>query len=346
MPTVPIASLRRLTAAIFVRLGAPADLADEVGEVLADNHLAGHDSHGILRIPQYVAAIRAGELIPTARPEVLRDTATTAVVSGNWAFGQVAANFAVDIAAEKAREAGVAAVALVKVGHTGRLAAFTERAAKRNVAMFMSIGTVNKPITAPFGGRAPVFGTNPVAFTMPNGDGPPVTLDYATSAIAHGKIKVAQAKNEQLPPNSVLTRDGLPTTDPEEFAQGGFLLPFGAHKGYALAVIAEIMSGALTGADDFVEGSEATGAFLFAISSDAFRSKESYQKRLNAIVERIHAVPPAEGFDQVLLPGEPEARMRERRAREGVPIPERTWQEVSALAAEVGVAKEELTTGS
>ena len=337
MPTVSIASLRRLTAAIFSAAGAPADLAEEVAEVLADNQLAGHDSHGILRIPQYIEAVRAGKVIPTARPSLLRETASTALVSGNWAFGQVAANFAADVAADKAGREGVAAVSLVQVGHTGRLAAFTERAARRDVAMFMSIGTVNKPVTAPYGGTAPVFGTNPIAFSMPNRSGPPVTLDYATSAIAAGKIKVAKAKKEQLPANAVLTRDGEPTTDPQEFLQGGFLLPFGGHKGYALAVIAELLSSALTGADEHADDAKATGAFMFAVSSSAFRSRDSYQHALSTIVERIAQVPPAQGFDKVLLPGEPEARSREQRERDGIPVPDSTWEEVCAVAAELGV---------
>jgi LDH2 family malate/lactate/ureidoglycolate dehydrogenase len=208
--------------------------------------------------------------------------------------------------------------------------------------MFMSVGTVGQPRTAPYGGKAPVFGTNPVAFSMPNADGPPITMDYATSAIAAGKISVARAKGEQLPENAVLTREGLPTTDPEEFVRGGFLLPFGGHKGYALAVIAEVMSSALTGADEYSDESPATGAFMFGVSSTAFRSGAGYQHAVSGIVERVGKVPPAEGFDKVLLPGEPEAQSRAVREREGVPVPDRTWDETLAIAADLGVPTDDL----
>lgn len=337
MPTLSIASLHRVTAAIFSAAGAPADVADQVAQTLVDNHLAGHDSHGILRIPQYLASIRAGDLVPAARPTVLEETAGTALVSGNWAFGQVTAAFAADLATEKAQRERVAAVSVVQASHTGRLAAFTERAARRGVAMFMAIGTVGEPMTAPHGGATAVLGTNPVAFSLPNGHGPPVTLDFATSAIAAGKVKVAKARNERLPPGAVVTRDGLPSTDPQELSRGGSLLPFGGHKGYALAVIAELLGGPLTGADAYPGVVSRSGIFMFAVASDAFRPQSDYQEAVTRTAARIREVPPAAGFDNVLLPGEPEARSRVQRRRDGVPIPEETWRGVCAEAEELRV---------
>jgi LDH2 family malate/lactate/ureidoglycolate dehydrogenase len=340
MPTLSAADLHRLTAAIFRATGAPDDLATQVADVLVDNHLAGHDSHGILRIPEYVDNVRAGEIVPTARPAVLEETPSTALVSGNWAFGQVTALFAADLAIEKALHERVAIVSVVQAGHTGRLAAFTERAARRDVAMFMAIGTVGRPITAPYGGAAAALGTNPVSFSLPNPDGPPVTLDFATSAIAAGKIRVARAKHEPLPPGAILDRDGRPTTDSEAFFDGGFLLPFGAHKGYALAVIAELLSGPLAGADAYPGVTNRSGIFMFALDATAFRPLADYRRALAATLGRIKGVPPAPGFDEVLVPGEPEARMRERRRREGIPIPHATWEAVRAVAAELGVDAE------
>ena len=337
MPILTAPALHRLTAAIFQAAGAPDDLAGQVAEVLVDNHLAGHDSHGILRIPEYVQSIRRGEIVPSAQPRVLEETPSTALVSGNWAFGQVTACFAADLATEKALRERVAVISVVQAGHTGRLAAFTERAARRDVAMFMAIGTVSEPITAPFGGAAPALGTNPISFAIPNPDGPPITLDFATSAIAAGKIKVARARHEPLPPNAILTQEGRPTTDPEAFFQGGFLLPFGGHKGYALAVIAELLSGPLAAADAFPGVTSRSGIFIFALDAATFRPSSEYRQALAVTVGRLKAVPPAPGFEEVLLPGEPEARSRERRERDGIPIPEATWQAVSAVAAELDV---------
>ena len=329
-------ALHRLTTAIFVAAGAPEDAAVEVADVLVENHLAGHDSHGILRIPQYLATIGEGGLDPVARPRILEQTASTALVTGDWGFGQVTANFAVDVAIEKALAEKVATVAVVQVNHTGRLAAFTERAARRGVAVFMAIGTVGDPMTAPFGGAGAAMGTNPVSFSLPNDDGPPVTLDYATSAIANGKIKLAQAEGRSLPPGVVAAADGTPTTDPEVFADGGFLLPFGDHKGYALAVVAEVLGGALTGSDAY-PGDQRSGVFLFAVAADAFRSRQSYQAAVTAIVERITSVPPAPGFDEVLIPGAPEARARAERERDGIRIADATWSSVAEHARSLGV---------
>ena len=339
MPTFTPAELHRLTAEIFRAAGAPDDLAAQVADVLVDNHLAGHDSHGSLRIPEYVAGIRAGHIVPQARPEVLEETAATALVSGGWGFGQVAALFAANLAIEKALRERVAVVSVVRANHTGRLAAFTQRAAARGVAMFMAIGTVSHDDlrTAPYGGAGPAFGTNPISFALPGADGPPIILDFATSSIAAGKIKAAKARHDPLPPGAVVAADGRPTTDPDDFFQGGFLLPFGGHKGYALAVIAELLSGPLAAADAYPRPVPRSGIFIFALDAATFRPLEAYHRALEPIVARIKGVRPAPGFDEVLLPGEPEARTRERREREGIPLPDDTWTAVRGLAAELGV---------
>lgn len=341
MPTFTADALRQLIASIFVATGAPADLADEVAEVLVDNDLAGHESHGLLRVPQYVAAVRSGATVPTARPEVVHETPVTAVVSGHWTFGQVAANFAADVAIDKACAAGVAAVALVDTGHTGRLAAFTERGAGRRVAMFMTSGSGAGFSTVPYGGRRAALGTNPVAFTVPRGDGPPITLDYATSAIAAGKIKVADARGQPLPPGAVVTSEGVATTDPAAYFDGGALLPFGGHKGYALAVVAELLSGALIGADRSGDATRRrTGAFVFAVHAGAFGSVEDFEQAVARTAERITSVPPAPGFDRVRLPGEPEADSRAARERDGIAVPDGTWRRIETILDELGLTFE------
>jgi LDH2 family malate/lactate/ureidoglycolate dehydrogenase len=337
MPTFTKAALHHATAAIFRAAGASEDHAAQVADVLVDNHLAGHDSHGILRIPEYLKSIVDGEIVVGASPQVLEETPTTALVTGNWALGQVTGNFAVDLAIAKARKERVAAVSVVQASHTGRLAAFTDRGAEQGVMVFMAIGTVDRPMTAPFGGAAAVLGTNPVAFSVPNPGGAPVTLDIATSAIAAGKVKVAKAKHQQLPPDSILDREGRPTTDPQAFFDGGVLLPFGAHKGYALAVIAELLSGPMAGADAYPGVFMRSGIFIFAVDVGVFRPAADYAKAMAVTLGRIKAVPPAPGFDEVLIPGEPEARLRVVRERDGIPIPDDTWNAVCAAGATVGV---------
>ena len=338
MPTLMKAELESLTANIFRHAGAPDDLAQQVAQVLVDNHLAGHDSHGILRIPEYLRSIADGEIVPSARPEVIEETPVSALVQGHWALGQATGLFAADLAIAKAKAHHLAVVSVVQAAHTGRLAAFTERAARQDVVMFMAIGTVDRPMTAPFGGAAAVLGTNPVAFSLPNPDGPPITLDIATSAIAAGKVKVAKARHEKLPPDVILNRHGQATVDPQDFLDGGFLLPFGGHKGYALAVIAELLSGPLIGAESYPAVTQRSGIFMFAMDAGLFRAKPDYARALATRLGQIKGVPPAAGFTEVLVPGEPEARTRAEREKNGIPIPEDTWSAVQAAALSVGCA--------
>lgn len=329
--------LNRVVQSIFCAAGAKEQDAVQIADILVANHMAGHDSHGILRIPEYLQSIKDGEIDPSADPEILQETPTSAVVKGNWSFGQVAGNFATDVAIQKALEMGVCAVSIVQAAHTGRLAVFTERAAAKGVVMFMTIGTVDRPMTAPYGGAAPLLGTNPIAITLPNQHGPHVTLDFATSAIAAGKIKVAKAKHEALPPNCLLDKNGDPTTDPNDFFDGGFMMPFGGHKGYALAVIAELMSGPLVGSEYFPAVTQRSGVFIFALKASLFQPMEKYDEALQKSLQKIKAIPPAKGFSEVLLPGEPESKMNTRRLQEGIPIPKDTWQAVRKAGLRVGV---------
>ncbi|MEY3753572.1 MAG: hypothetical protein RLY27_153, partial [Pseudomonadota bacterium] len=222
MPNIHKDKLHELTKLIFRTAGATDDHASQVADVLIANNLAGHDSHGILRIPEYLENIKNGEIVPSATPEILQESPVSALISGNWSFGQVVGNMATDVAIAKAKSQGVAAVSVVQAAHTGRLAAFTERASDQGVVMFMTIGTVDRPMTAPYGGAAPILGTNPMAFSLPNRDGPAVTLDFATSAIAAGKIKVAKAMHQSLPPDTLMDKNGNPSTNPQDFFEGGF----------------------------------------------------------------------------------------------------------------------------
>jgi LDH2 family malate/lactate/ureidoglycolate dehydrogenase len=336
MPTLTQQALETITADIFCHAGAPQDLAQQVAQVLVDNHMAGHDSHGILRIPEYLKSIEDGEIVVDARPQIIQDTPVSALVQGHWALGQVTGIYAADVAIAKAKANHVAVVSVVQAAHTGRLAAFTERAARQNVVMFMTIGTVDRPMTAPYGGAAAILGTNPVAFSLPNPQGAPVTLDIATSAIAAGKVKVAKARHEELPEGVILNKSGQPSVNPQDFLDGGFLLPFGGHKGYALAVIAELLSGPLVGADAFAGVTPRSGIFLFAMDAGLFRAQPDYAQALAKRLGQIKAIPPAQGFSEVLIPGEPEARVRAQREREGIPIPEDTWQAVKTAALKVG----------
>lgn len=338
--------LRSITRAIFVAVGAPDPVAQRVADALVDANLVGHDSHGVIRVPQYVNAVQQGHVIPTAKPEVVRESASYALVNGNWTFGQVSAEFATRLAIAKAKEQKVAAVGVVRCTHIGRLGEYATMAAEEGVLALVMAGGFggHGAQVAPFGGKGPAFGTNPLSFAAPAGDEPPVLIDFATSAIASGKIQVARAKREPLPPGSIIDRDGRPTTDPEAFYQGGMLLPFGAHKGYGLAFMIDLLGQALTGSRDFAEPGrggpvyEESGNLILALDASIFRRSDAYTADAQATVKRVRAVPPAEGFREVLVPGDPERRTRLTREQEGIPVPEATWEAITQVAVNLGVA--------
>lgn len=345
----PAAGLHRLGARIFSAVGTPPDIATEVARALVDANLAGHDSHGVIRIPEYVARVQSGAIYAAARPSLALDRQSAALTSGNWGFGQVAGAFAIDQGVTRAREHGVAVVGLVRCNHLGRIGNYMERAVTKGcIAMAWVGGLGGAHQAVPYGGTRPVYGTNPVAAGFPAGEAGMVIVDFATTAIAGGKAMVAHAVGETVPPGSIVDRDGRPTTDPVDFLRGGALLPFGGHKGYALAVLAELLGQIVTGADE--TGDEGgggdpfrrAGALFVVIDAGVFRPREQVASVAAQTIQRIRAVPPVPGVDRVMTPGDPEAYARKRRDVEGIPVPNETWQAISTVAVSLGISVDDL----
>ena len=340
MPLVPAEHLERLVTDIFVAAGTPDDLAQQVAHSLVEANLAGHDSHGVLRVASYLDFIRQGRIQPASRPETVQEGPATALVDGRWGFGQVTARYAMALAVEKARAAGVAAVAAVRCNHIGRLGEWTEMAAAGGVVGFCCVAIGGGPTAAaPYGGARRAFGTNPLSFGIPVDHTPAVVSDFATTVVAEGKLRYAREKGVPLPEGWILDKEGRPSRDPADFYAGGTILPFGGHKGYALALVVELLSLALTGADAAPQPDGwHSGALFLCLNPAAFRSIEAYDRGVTAILQRVKAVPPAPGFEEVLLPGEPERRTRAERSRDGIPLPDATWETLRQCAAELGVA--------
>jgi len=345
MPIYQPDTLREVAARVFQAVGSPEPIARRVGDALVDANLAGHDSHGVIRIPQYVAAVRDGEVLPAAAPKVLRERASSALVDGGWGFGQVTAEHATRIAIEKAKAEGLAAVGAVRCNHIGRVGEYSEMAAAEGVVAFVTTGGFGGRggRAAPFGGREGILGTNPLSFGFPGADGTAMLVDFATTAVAAGKIQVARAKGTPLPPGAILDKDGNPTTNAEDFYQGGVMLPFGGHKGYALALVVELLGRVLTGADDYAEGNRGgpvygrSGALVVALDAALFRDREGFTREVEGTLARVRAVPPAPGFDRVMVPGEPEAQTRKSRLAQGVYVEDATVAAIRQTAAELGV---------
>jgi len=330
-------ALERLAAGILQAVGAPQDVAEQVARSLVQSNLLGHDSHGVLRIPRYVEAVEKGTILPDARPALIRETATTATVDGRWAFGQLTAGYATQVAMAKARGGQTAAVSMVRCNHIGRLGEYTELAARQGLVAFMAGANFGRGATAPHGGSARVLGTNPVSFALPAGETGPVVVDFATSATAEGKLSVARSKGLPVAPGILLDRQGRPSTNPDDFYQGGALLPFGGHKGYGLSVIADLLGRYLSGAERWATDQVTFANLIVAIDVEAFRPLPEYRERVDRRLDEIRAVPPAPGFEEVLIPGEPERRARARRMETGIALPDDTRESLQALAARLHV---------
>jgi hydroxycarboxylate dehydrogenase B len=340
-------TLRTLAARVFGALGTPEDVASLVAGSLVEANLTGHDSHGVLRIPQYVQQVRAGFVKVEARPRVLGARGAAALVSGEWGFGQLAGLAAVDQAVRHAREYGVGVVGLVRCNHLGRLGELAERAASAGCAAMIWVGGLG-PRAVPYGGSRPALGTNPMAFGFPVRGEHPAVLDFATTAVAAGKVMVARAARKAVPPGWIVDGQGRPATDPEEFFNGGALLPFGGHKGYCLSVFGELLGQALTGAEQLDDIAQAgndhrhSGALVCAVDAGALRPADETSTAARGIVDRLRAVPPAPGVERVLTPGEPEARARRARVAAAIEVPEDTWGSIIAAAESAGLAPVDL----
>ena len=242
--------LRELVSAIFRAAGSAPLEAQIVGDHLVDANLAGHESHGVIRVSKYLEWHRQGLVLADRHASIVRETVCSALVDGAFGYGQVIGREAMAIAIAKARQAGLCAVAIRNAGHLGRIGAWAEQVAAAGFASLHFVNTSGFGIlVAPFGGSDRRLSANPIAAGAPGPGGQPLVLDMSTSAIAEGKVQVAKNHGESLPPGCTIDSDGRPNIDPGRFygPPPGALLPFGGHKGYGLSIFCEIFAGALSG---------------------------------------------------------------------------------------------------
>lgn len=339
MVVIPANELRDVVRSTFKAAGADPSTSDRVTEGLVSSNLAGVETHGVWRVPEYVQAIHSGDVVPTAKPEILSQTPTTALVSGNWNFGHVAAKYATELAIEKAQKQNIAITAIVKTYHIGRIGEYVEMAAARGLIGQCWAGGFSEesPAAVPYGGRRRALHTNPFSMSFPVGNGSPMMFDFATAAVSGIKVLYAREQNKPLPPNCIVDKDGNPTTNAADYYEGGGLLPFGMHKGYGLMMAAEFLGMVLTGSDNYSDPQRGnaiyrhSGAAFIVFKPDVFRPLADYTAQAEKVCTRIRQVPPAPGFKEVLVPGDPEARTRAARLRDGIPLTRELWNKISAL---------------
>ncbi|HEV3021102.1 MAG TPA: Ldh family oxidoreductase [Pirellulales bacterium] len=335
-----IASLGR---ALFRAAGAPADYAATVVEHLIESSLMGHDSHGVMRIPEYLDDVAQGKIEPAAPVRIERQSPTTAIVDGGGTFGAVVANRAIDEAIGTAREHRLACLITRRCHHVGRLGAFVERAARNDL---IALATCNSPVyghmVLPWGGREGRLATNPIAYAVPT-DGEPIVADFATSVAPEGKIRFYRNEAKPLPSGWLLDAEGRPTTDAAALyaTPRGGILPLGGaagHKGFALGLLVEILGAALAGHRSDDPSVIGNGVAFIVIDPATFGPLALFKRLVSNTVAYVKSSPPAVGFDEVLVPGELEFRTLRRRSREGVPVDEITWTAIDEHARRLGVS--------
>jgi LDH2 family malate/lactate/ureidoglycolate dehydrogenase len=331
-------ALRDLCRGVLEALGTPADLADVVADSLVQANLVGHDSHGVMRLNQYANQVRSGQVQPSGRASQGITRAGIATVDGAWGWGQPAARLAASTAGTLSQQQGVAAVTIAHCNHIGRLGEYVESIAQTGL---IGVAMCNAdPSVAPFGGRARLLGTNPMAWGIPRRDAQnPMVIDFATAGIAEGKLRVARALGETVPLGFIVDSFGRPSGEPAAFYDGGALLPFGGHKGFGLSLVVEILAGGLSGMAPSAtpEYGGGNGSIVLAIDISAFVPFARFIDQVESLCTSIKASPRAEGVEEIWLPGEPEVATRRQRETQGISVPEQTWNEIQALAAELGV---------
>ena len=312
MPTIQAERLRRIASRLLEESGASQNEAATVARHVVNANLTGHDSHGIIQIPTYIDRVDRGHIVPGAAIEIVQESPTTTVIDGNWGFGYVVNEYAMNLTIEKAKKSNVAAGTVYRQGHVGRAASYPLMAVKEGMIAMMTADSGRSPKSvAPFGGRAARLGTNPIAIAMPSNLDGPMFIDMATSAVAKGKVKLAQARGDAIPVGWVIDKDGTDTTDPAAIDDGGVLLPLGGdigYKGYGLAAMVEIFSGLLTGLGFGIEptGRHNDGCFMAVFNVAAFRPLDLFKEEVTEFAAYLKDTPTAAGSDEVFYPGEVE----------------------------------------
>ena len=346
MPNISANRMREIGAALLDAVGSPRERSLWVAETLARANLAGHDSHGVMRLPQYVSQAREGHVRPAADIVITRETACTASIDARRTWGQVAARAAMELAIAKAAAQGIGMIALRNCPHVGRLGEYVLMAAEADMigTAFVNSQTDHAGTVVPWGGIDGRFTPTPLAFAAPSGLDWHILVDITASVMPEGKLRDYHYRNAPLPPDVIIDAEGQPSRDVKDFygpPRGG-ILPLGAaagHKGYALGVMIEMLAGGLTGAGYVSDESESfgNGALFQVMNIAAFDDVEDFKRRARGLIAHVKSSRPRAGFSEVLFPGEPEYRAALRRERAGIELPEALWADIAALADELGV---------
>ena len=348
MPRFTPDALRAAAKLIATRMGSREEEADEVADHLVRANLAGHDSHGVGMLPTYVRILKEGLLVPNQELKTVVDFGAVLVLDAQRGYGQRMAADAVRRAIARARELGACALALRNSAHIGRIGTYGEMAAREGMVFTGYVNVADhEDWQAPYACRDPKLGTNPFCTAVPGEDGPGMVLDMATTTIAFGKARVARNKGVPVPEGAVIDKDGNPTTDPTGLVDRheGALLAFGRHKGSGLAVMCEVMAGAIAGGQRTgtpKRGGVVNSMFATIVDTSRLGDPAVIRHNVGEVARHVKSSRVAPGFDEILVPGEPERRSTAKRRQEGIEIDPTSWEHIAAAAAQLGITQGEL----
>lgn len=338
--------LETLVTKIFFAMNCSIKETSVISSHLVTANLMGHDSHGVGMIPIYVKSFHAGILFPNKSPTSLRNEPTISLYDGERGFGQSIANQAMKEAIKKCKKSGLVLMGINNSGHMGRIGTYGEQCAKKGLVSIHFVNVIDRsPSVAPFGGTQARFGTNPICLTMPRNDGKtPIVLDFATSKVAVGKIRVAINKGEELRSGLVIDHKGKPSRDPrvleqhiypnqKSTVQEGAVLPMGDYKGFGLSLFCEILGGILSGGKTIQPDHDRLGGVVNNMMSilidPSYLVKNSHlNDELNSLIQYIKSSPSVSKNKPVVLPGEIEQKHMKDRLQKGIPIDDETFEQI------------------
>ncbi|WP_431274066.1 malate/lactate/ureidoglycolate dehydrogenase [Variovorax ureilyticus] len=346
--TIQASTLRKHVAAIVQAAGSSPAEAEQVAANLVLANLSGHDSHGVGMVPRYVDAVAEGGLKPNAAVQVKLDAGAMLALDGQHGYGQIVGVQAMELGIARAKQNGSCIVSLAESHHLGRIGHFAEMATAQGLVSMHFVNVLSRPVVAPWGGGDGRFGTNPCCIGVPLAGAAPFILDFATSRVAQGKMRVAHNKGERVPAGYLIDEHGAPTNDPgvvvvpQSNGLFGALMTFGEHKGYGMAVACELLGGALTGGGTWHRPADTArtvlnGMLTVLIDPAKLGTEATFEHEARAFIDWLRQSPPGAGFDTVQIAGEPERKARAARERDGIWLDDATWREIVDAGKKVGI---------
>lgn len=337
---------RQVIESIFSAAGCREEEARTISESLIESNLRGHDSHGVVRTLRYITFLKNGEVQINQKAELIFDGGSLVSFDGNMGFGQSIGKQVMQVLADRARKHGIAMSTVRRTGHLGRVGAWAEGLARMEMVSLHFLNTTGLAnLVTPYGGKERRLSPSVFCVGIPGGAEDPVILDMTTAATAEGKLLVAKNHNQNVPEGMILTSEGEPTTDPNDFYSGGAILPFGGHKGSGLNLIADMMSGALSGGGCTAPGVDVLENTMTSIAIDLSRLPDpaSVSQEVATFRKWVTSCTPIDPSNPVIFPGEKESITLTDRQMTGIPIDDQTLSEICEAGNEVGIAKEKIS---